>query len=121
MLHGTQHSTATPAASAARFHRARLPPRPRKAAHPNRNGKSAPSAGFVIKANPHKSPYAHQSPNCSDSASSSVAHRSAAPKNAASDVSQIHSNGISIAFGKSAQSQPAPLATPNPQIRSPAK
>jgi hypothetical protein len=112
---------ATPAATPALFHRARFSFRPRKAAHPKRNGKSVPSAGFVIKASPHNSPYAHQSPIRSDSPNSSVAHKSAAARNAASDVSQIHSNGKRIAFGKTAQSQAAPLATPNPPILLPAK
>src|SRR5579859_591846 len=63
----------------------------------------------------------HQSRRRAEPATTNVAQRIAAASKAASDVSQTHSNGINIAFGKMAQSQPAALATPRPQMRFPAK
>src|SRR5208282_3605879 len=108
-------------ASADRFHRARLSPLPRSVTQPNKKGSIAPSAGFVIKAKPHNTPYTAQSSHRSDSASSKVAHKIKAARSADKDVSQIHSNGIIIALGKTAQSHAAPAATPNPPTRLPAK
>src|SRR4029077_103568 len=109
------------AASAALFHANRRPSQSRRAhpAQPNKNGRSAPSAGFVISAKPHNNPYTHQSRNRSDSASSSVAHKTVAAKSADREVSQIHSNGIKTPFGKSAHSHAPPLATPSPLMRFP--
>jgi len=121
MVHGTHHKIATPAARPIRFHRAPLSPRPRNAAQPNKKGSKTPSAGFVISAKPHKTPYTPQSNHRSDSASSKVAHKISAAKSADSDVSQIHSNGIITALGKTAQSHAVPAPTPNPPIRFPAK
>src|SRR5271168_2456198 len=121
MVHGTQHKMITPAAKANRFDRKLLSPRPRNAAHPNKNGSSAPTAGFVISAKPHNTPYTPQSSHRSDSLNSKVAHKIKAASSADSDVSQIHSNGIITALGKTAHSHAAPAATPNPPIRFPAK
>src|SRR5580704_5787947 len=121
MVHGTQHRAATPTASAPRFHRQRRSPRARSTTQPNKNGSKAPSAGFVSNTKPHNNPYTPQSSHCSDSVSSKVAHKINAAKSADNDVSQIHSNGIITALGKTAQSHAAPAATPNPPSRFPAK
>src|ERR1700719_5014306 len=82
---------------------------------------SVPSAGLLISANPHNNPYAHQLSARSDSATANVAHKIVAARSADREVSQIHSKGIMIAFGKSAHSHAAKLATPKPPIRFPAK
>src|ERR1700674_1309279 len=112
---------ATPTDSAPRFQRNLLSPRPRSTTQPNKNGSKAPSAGFVINAKPHNNPYTPQSSHRSDSVSSKVAHKINAAKSADNDVSQIHSNGIITALGKTAQSHAAPAATANPPICFPAK
>src|SRR5580704_13093402 len=112
---------ATPTAKPVRSHWTRPSTRLQSAAHPSKNGSSKPSAGFVINARPHKTPYTTQSNHFSDSASSKVSHKIKAASNAESDVSQIHSNGIITALGKTAQSHAAPAATPNPAIRLPTK
>src|SRR4029077_18226323 len=120
MVHGIQHRTASPSASAGRVIQTQpLVPesafRPeRYAAQPRRNGSSEPSDGLVISVKPHSKPYAHQPRRRCDSESSRVAHSSDAPNSAASEVSQIHSNGIMTALGNNAQSHAAPLATPTP-------
>src|SRR5580704_993744 len=110
-----------PAASATRFHRTSFPPRPRNSAHPSKNGRSTPRAGFVINARPHKTPYTPQSSHPSDSASSKVAHKIIAASSADSEVSQIHSNGIITPLGNPAHSHAAPAATPGPPILFPTK
>src|ERR1700726_4928785 len=101
----------TPAVTATRFERKRLSQEPRWASHPSKNGSSAPSSGFVISENPHNNPYEPHSQTLSDSASASVAHKIVAARSADSEVSQIHTKGIIMAFGKSAHNQAAMLAT----------
>ena len=49
--------------------------------------------------NPQSRPYAHQSRMRRDSAKRIVAHSNTTDSSAASDVSQIHSNGVITAFG----------------------
>src|ERR1700681_2771013 len=112
---------ATPAANATRFHRRRLSPNPCQPSHPSKNGRNTPSAGFAISANPHNIPYEYQCRTRSDSASASVAHKIVAARSADSEVSQIHSNGIMMALGKSAHSHAAKLANPTPPTRFAAK
>src|ERR1700733_14594642 len=121
MVHGTQHKIAIPSAMAGRASRARVSLWSRYAAQTNRNGSTLPSAGFVSRAKPQRTPYAHQSRTRRDSASAGIAHRIVAASRAVSDVSQIHWNGITIAFGKNAHNHAARLATALPAIRFPAK
>src|SRR5215472_1847732 len=122
-----QHMSAMPVAASARFSartfsacRARLSRRARCAAQPSKNGSSDPSDGLVINVKPHSTPYAHQSRQPADSASSSVAQRITAPSSAESAVSHTHSKGTMTALGKKAHNHAAPLATPKPPTRLPA-
>src|SRR5205085_5687770 len=94
--------------------------RERRAAHHNKNGSNEPTDGFTINVKPHNKPYSSQlAIRDSRSASSSVAHTSAAARNAVSDVSQIHSNGIITALGNTAHSHAASAPAPTPSTRLP--
>src|SRR4029077_16930595 len=95
--------------------------RPRQAIQTRKKGSSEPSEGFVISVKPQRRPYRHQSRLRLESATQSVAHRTMAARSAESDVSQIHSKGMTIPAGKIAQSEAASAPTRVPATRRPAK
>src|SRR5215471_16274624 len=97
------------------FRRGKKPAR--STAQAKRNGSAIPRAGLASSAIPHSRPYAIHKSARGDSAASRVSQTRVTASKTESDVSQIHSNGISTPAGRKAQAHPAAAATPPPATR----
>src|SRR5207247_4327045 len=87
-----------------------------RTAQNNRKGTTIPREGLVRRVTPQSAPYVSQSHSLGDWAMRRVVHRTIVARSTESEVSQIHSKGMTTPAGRKTQSHAEATATWRPAI-----